>query len=53
MKTAIIGYGKMGREIEKILRDHGAQEIEWVKSGCVIASHSGPGAFGIAAVAAE
>lgn len=39
--------------VEKILRDHGAQEIEWVKSGCVIASHSGPGAFGIAAVAAE
>lgn len=39
--------------VEKILRDHGAQEIEWVKSGCVIASHSGPGAFGIAALAAE
>ena len=39
--------------VEKILRDYGAQEIEWVKSGCVIASHSGPGAFGIAAVAAE
>ena len=39
--------------VEKILVDHGAKEIEWVKSGCVIASHSGPGAFGIAAVAAE
>ena len=39
--------------VEKILRDYGAQEIEWIKSGCVIASHSGPGAFGIAAVAAE
>lgn len=39
--------------VEKILRDHGAQEIEWVKSGCVIATHGGPGAFGIAAVAAE
>ncbi len=39
--------------VEKILRDHGTQEIEWVKSGCVIASHSGPGAFGIAAVTAE
>ena len=23
MKAAIIGYGKMGREIEKILRDRG------------------------------
>jgi DegV family protein with EDD domain len=39
--------------VEKILLDHGAQEIEWVKSGCVIASHSGPGSFGIAALAAR
>ena len=39
--------------VEKILIDHGAQEIEWVKSGCVIASHAGPGAFGISALAAK
>lgn len=39
--------------VEKILVDHGAQEIEWVKSGCVIASHAGPGAFGISALAAK
>lgn len=39
--------------VEKILTDNGAQEIEWVKSGCVIASHSGPGSFGIAALAAR
>lgn len=37
--------------VEKILTDHGAKSIEWVKSGCVIASHAGPGAFGIAALA--
>lgn len=38
---------------EKILKHHGAQEIEWVKSGGVIASHSGPHSFGIAALAAK
>ncbi|MDD5800669.1 MAG: DegV family protein [Coriobacteriales bacterium] len=43
---------QMRSTVEKILVDHGAQEIEWVKSGCVIASHSGPGSFGIAALVA-
>ncbi|MGN0286527.1 MAG: DegV family protein [Atopobiaceae bacterium] len=43
---------QMRSVVEKILTDHGAQEIEWVKSGCVIASHSGPSSFGIAALAA-
>lgn len=36
--------------VEKILADAGAQDIEWVKSGCVIATHAGPGAFGISAL---
>lgn len=44
-------YPLIRRVVEKILADHGAQSIEWVKSGCVIASHAGPGAFGIAALA--
>lgn len=42
------------REVcEHIVRRHGAQEIEWVKSGCVIASHSGPNSFAIAALASR
>lgn len=38
---------------ERIVVAHGAQEIEWVKSGCVIAAHSGPGSFAISALAAS
>lgn len=38
---------------EEVVRSHGAQEIEWVESGCVIASHSGPNSFAITALAAE
>lgn len=37
--------------VEGILHRHGAQEIEWIKSGCVIASHSGPNSFGIVGLA--
>ena len=36
------------RDVEQILRGKGFKEICWVKTGCVIAAHSGPGAFGIA-----
>ena len=32
---------------EAILREKGYESIEWVQTGCVIAAHSGPGAFGI------
>lgn len=38
---------------EDVVRGYGAQEIEWVKSGCVIASHSGPNSFAVSALAAE
>ena len=44
---------RMRDACEKIVRRHGAQEIEWVKSGCVIASHSGPNSFAIASMAAK
>lgn len=30
----------------------GFEEIEWVNTGCVIASHCGPGSFGVATLAA-
>ena len=39
------------REVEAMLREQGFEEIVWVKTGCVIAAHSGPGAFGIAGFA--
>lgn len=39
--------------VETLLRRAGVQEVEWVKSGCVIASHAGPGAFGMAVLAAR
>lgn len=37
--------------VEQLAHEHGFKRIEWVKTGCVIASHSGPGAFGIVAMA--
>lgn len=44
---------RVRKACEKVVRHHGAQEIEWVKSGCVIASHSGPNSFAITALAAK
>lgn len=38
-------------EAEARVREAGFQEVEWVETGCVIASHSGPGSFGAAAIA--
>lgn len=35
------------REVEEIMTEKGFRHVEWVKTGCVIAAHSGPGAFGI------
>ena len=35
------------RDVERILRDKGYQVKGWVRTGCVIAAHSGPGSFGI------
>ena len=39
--------------VEKIARRHGFEQIDWVKTGCVIASHAGPGSFGIVACARQ
>lgn len=35
------------RDAEDIVRSKGFVQFSWVQTGCVIAAHSGPGAFGI------
>ena len=35
------------REVERIVTEKGFKSYSWVQTGCVIAAHSGPGAFGI------
>ncbi|MBQ4266440.1 MAG: DegV family protein [Clostridia bacterium] len=35
------------RDVEKTVADKGFVNRSWVQTGCVIAAHSGPGAFGI------
>lgn len=35
------------RDVENIMREKGFETFSWIKTGCVIAAHSGPGAFGI------
>ncbi len=34
-------------DIEKIAAEFGYNDVKWVQTGCVISTHSGPGAFGI------
>lgn len=34
--------------VEKTAKELGYKEITWIKTGCVITTHGGPGAFGIA-----
>lgn len=38
---------KIMREVEAIASEKGFENYAWVQTGCVIAAHSGPGAFGI------
>ena len=35
------------QDAEQSAKEQGFQSVSWVKTGCVIAAHSGPGAFGI------
>jgi len=42
---------KIKREVERIVTEKGFRSYSWVQTGCVIAAHSGPGAFGIAGFA--
>lgn len=34
-------------DIEKIAAEFGYNDVKWIQTGCVISTHSGPGAFGI------
>ena len=38
---------KIMRDVEAIAADKGFANVSWVQTGCVIAAHSGPGAFGL------
>ena len=40
-------------QAEERLRIAGFQSFEWIKTGCVIASHCGPGSFGLVVEATE
>lgn len=52
-KDELIGiYGEgleesVMRDVEETAKANGFKNVWWVKTGCVIAAHSGPGAFGI------
>ena len=35
------------RDAEEAAKEQGFRQVSWVETGCVIAAHSGPGAFGI------
>ena len=48
----ILIYGKgldekIMRDVEHVVTEKGFTRWQWVQTGCVIAAHSGPGAFGI------
>ena len=38
---------KIMRDVEAIAEEKGFARVSWVQTGCVIAAHSGPGAFGL------
>lgn len=51
-------YGKgldedIRRDVERIVTQKGFEQYSWIQTGCVIAAHSGPGAFGIVGFAKE
>ena len=35
---------------EKVAKEHGFKDIVWMSTGCVVSTHSGPGAFGIVGI---
>jgi len=35
------------QDAERIVKEKGFASVKWIETGCVIAAHSGPGAFGI------
>ena len=38
--------GSVKKQLEQTAHKHGYKKITWVPTGCVIAAHAGPGAFG-------
>ena len=56
-RVGLIRNAGLSQEIQDFAEDRmrraGFKEIEWIETGCVIASHCGPGSFGVAAFAAE
>ncbi|MCI1665192.1 MAG: DegV family protein [Atopobiaceae bacterium] len=44
---------RIQQEIEAIVRADGFEDVRWIDTGCVITSHGGPGAFGLAGFATE
>jgi fatty acid-binding protein DegV len=39
----------INERMEQIAKEEGFKTIVWIQAGCMISSHSGPGAIGIAA----
>ncbi len=42
---------KIHQAVEKRAREMGFSEVLWIETGCVVSTHSGPGAFGISGFA--
>lgn len=58
MDRAVLIYNRglseeLRRTIEERMRIAGFRSYEWVKTGCVIASHCGPGSFGLVVLATD
>lgn len=58
MTRAVLIYNRglsdeLRSDIEERMRIAGFQSYEWVKTGCVIASHCGPGSFGLVVLATD
>ena len=44
-----IGLGEsIKRQIEKIAKEEGFENVTWMQAGAMISTHAGPGGFGIA-----
>ena len=58
MDHAVLVYNRglsdeIRAKVEERIRIAGFQSFEWIKTGCVIASHCGPGSFALVVLASE